>query len=52
MSLQERMVEMIYGNGANTAPEDPRLTSNLLVDMPVRVNLRIRFALQSGGANK
>jgi uncharacterized protein len=52
MSLQERMIEMIYGNGANTAPEDPRLTSNLLVDMPVRVNLRVRFALQSGGANK
>jgi uncharacterized protein len=52
MSLQERMVEMIYGGSSNTAPDDPRLTSNLLVDMPVRVNLRVRFALQSGGAAK
>jgi uncharacterized protein len=52
MSLQERMIEMIYGGGGSAAPDDPRLTSNLLVDMPVRVSLRIRFGLQPGGANK
>ncbi len=51
-SLQERMIEMIYGGGGNSGPDDTRLTSNLLVDMPVRVNLRIRFGLQPGGANK
>ncbi|HZZ28825.1 MAG TPA: SIMPL domain-containing protein [Pirellulales bacterium] len=44
-SLQSRMIEMIYGGGGG-APDDPRLTSTLLVDMPVRVNLRVRFALE------
>ncbi len=45
-SLQERMIEMIYGGGQSNGPEDSRLTSSLLIDMPVRVNLRVRFALE------
>ena len=44
-SLQERFIETIYGGGQK-APEDPRLTSPTLVEMPVRVNLRVRFALE------
>ena len=51
-SIQERMIEMIYGGGGSSGPDDTRMTSNLLVDMPLRVNLRIRFGLQPGGANK
>jgi uncharacterized protein YggE len=51
MSMQERMVQMIYGGG-DTASDDSRLTSSLLIEMPVRVGLRVRFALQSGGAAK
>jgi uncharacterized protein len=45
-SIQERMIEMIYGSGGGSAPADPRLTSPLLVDLPVQVNLRVRFGLE------
>ncbi|HTQ40355.1 MAG TPA: SIMPL domain-containing protein [Pirellulales bacterium] len=53
-SLQERMIEMIYGGGNSNTAEDPRLTSSLLIDMPVRVNLRVRFELEpkANGAAK
>lgn len=52
-SLQSKMIELIYGNGQK-ASDDPRLVSSTLVEMPVRVNLRVRFALEpkSGGAAK
>jgi uncharacterized protein YggE len=44
-SMQERLIETIYGGGQK-APDDPRLTSPTLLEMPVRVNLRVRFALE------
>src|SRR5437016_13854102 len=40
-SLQSKMIELIYGNGQK-ASDDPRLVSSTLVEMPVRVNLRVR----------
>jgi uncharacterized protein YggE len=50
-SMQERMVAMIYGMG-NSDIDDPRMTASTLVEMPVKVSVRVRFALQSpaGGA--
>lgn len=51
-SLQERMMEMIYGGGGSAAADDPRLTSTSLRDLPVRVNLKVRFALQVNGTTK
>jgi uncharacterized protein YggE len=46
-SAQERMMMLVYGlSGAE--PDDPRLTSTSLAELPVRVNVRIRFALGPG----
>jgi uncharacterized protein YggE len=50
-SMQERMIEMVYG-GSKTSSPDPRLSSSALVELPVRVNLRVRFALEPVGAGK
>lgn len=44
-SLQAKMIELIYGNGQKGS-EDSRLVSSTLVEMPVRVNLKVRFALE------
>jgi uncharacterized protein len=44
-SLQAKMIELIYGNGQKGS-EEPRLVSSTLVEMPVRVNLKVRFALE------
>jgi uncharacterized protein len=44
-SMQEKVIQMVYGGG-NSAPDDPRLTSPTLMDMPVRVGLKVRFALE------
>jgi uncharacterized protein len=44
-SLQAKMIELIYGNGQKGS-DDPRLVSSTLVEMPVRVNLKVRFALE------
>ncbi|HEY2759386.1 MAG TPA: SIMPL domain-containing protein, partial [Pirellulales bacterium] len=44
-SMQEKVIQMVYGGG-NSAPDDSRLTSSTLMDMPVRVGLKVRFALE------
>jgi len=49
-SVQERMISAIYGIGdSSSSAEDARLTSDKLGDIPVRVTLRVRFALESEG---
>ncbi len=45
------MLSAIYSGGAVGADETA-LKSVMLVEMPVRVNLRVRFALTPGGGNK
>ena len=45
------MLSAIYSGGAVGADETA-LKSVMLVEMPVRVNLRVRFALTSGGGDK
>lgn len=44
-SVQERMITAIYGITSKSDQEDSRLTSQKLADIPVRVTLRVRFAL-------
>ena len=44
-SVQERMITAIYGISSQSDQEDSRLTSQKLADIPVRVTLRVRFAL-------
>ena len=44
-SMQEKVIQMIYGGGGST-PDDPQLTSSTLMEMPVRVGLKVRFALE------
>lgn len=44
--VQERMITAIYGISSNSDEEDSRLTSQKLADIPVRVTLRVRFALE------
>jgi uncharacterized protein YggE len=44
-SMQENVIRTIYGIG-NATNDDTRLTSPTLLDMPVRVNLKVRFALE------
>ena len=44
-SVQERMITAIYGVSSKSDEEDSRLTSQKLADIPVRVTLRVRFAL-------
>ena len=42
--LEERMISAVYG--VETAPNDEgRLSSDKLIDIPVRVTLRVRFAI-------
>ena len=45
------MLSAIYSGGAVGADETV-LKSVMLVEMPVRVNLRVRFALTPGGGDK
>jgi uncharacterized protein len=45
------MLSAIYSGGAVGADETA-LKSAMLVELPVRVNLRVRFALQPGGGEK
>ncbi|HUY91469.1 MAG TPA: SIMPL domain-containing protein [Pirellulales bacterium] len=44
--VQEKMITAIYGISSNTDNEESRLTSQKLADIPVRVTLRVRFALE------
>ncbi|HXT57854.1 MAG TPA: SIMPL domain-containing protein [Pirellulales bacterium] len=44
--MQERMITAIYGVSSKSNEEDSRLTSQKLADIPVRVTLRVRFALE------
>jgi uncharacterized protein YggE len=44
--MQERMLTAIYGISAKSDEEDSRLTSQKLADIPVRVTLRVRFAIE------
>lgn len=46
-SVQERMITAIYGIQSNSEQEESRLTSQKLADIPVRVTLRVRFALEA-----
>ena len=39
---------MIYGMGDVSEPADGRVTSEKFGDIPVRVSLRVRFALETG----
>ena len=50
-SVQERMISAIYGieTGGN---DDPRLSSDKLIDIPVRVTLRVRFSLDDTSPQK
>jgi uncharacterized protein YggE len=51
-SMQEKMVSMVYGVGTSDT-EDPRMAANTLVELPVRVTLRVRVAIQNpSGAAK
>jgi uncharacterized protein len=51
-SLQEQMLSAVYGIGSSEA-EDPRLAASALVELPVKVTVRVRFGIQSpGGATK
>ena len=45
-SVQERMITAIYGIASSSEQEESRLTSQKLADIPVRVTLRVRFALE------
>ncbi|HEY2881839.1 MAG TPA: SIMPL domain-containing protein, partial [Pirellulales bacterium] len=45
------MLTAIYAGGSVGA-ENPSLKSAILVELPVRVNLRVRFNLQSRGGEK
>jgi uncharacterized protein YggE len=44
--VQERMITAIYGISSKSDEEDSRLTSQKLADIPVRVTLRVRFAME------
>jgi uncharacterized protein YggE len=44
--MQERMITAIYGVSSASDEEDSQLTSQKLADIPVRVTLRVRFALE------
>ena len=45
-SMQERLVSMVYGMGTGDL-EDSRLSAPTLVEIPVKVSVRVRFAIQS-----
>lgn len=45
-SLQEAMITEIYGIGGSKKKGESRLTSQTLEEIPVRVSLRVRFALE------
>jgi len=46
--MQEQMISAIYGIGT-AGGDDARLSSDKLIDIPVRVTLRVRFAIDGGG---
>jgi uncharacterized protein YggE len=50
-SVTEQMMLMMMSEGAYE-PTPDRLTSYTLTEMPVRVSLRVRFAIQTAGASK
>ncbi len=45
-SVQERMISAIYGISSNSTEKETRLTSDRLVEIPVRVTLKVRFSLE------
>jgi uncharacterized protein YggE len=49
--MQERMISAIYGIETGTS-DDARLSSDKLIDIPVRVTLRVRFALDNATPEK
>jgi uncharacterized protein YggE len=49
--MQERMLSAIYGI-ETTSSDDPRLSSDKLIDIPVRVTLRVRFSLANDTSEK
>jgi uncharacterized protein YggE len=49
--IQERMISAVYGI-ETAASDERRLSSDKLVDIPVRVTLRVRFELLSGQAQR
>jgi len=51
-SVQEKLISSIYGIGTSDT-EDPRMAASTLVELPVRITLRVRFAIQNpAGASK
>ncbi len=48
---QEQVISAIYGIGA-AGHDDARLSSENLIDIPVRVTLRVRFAIDEATAEK
>jgi uncharacterized protein len=51
MGAQERMIAAIYGI-ETAAADDSRLSSDKLVDIPVRITLRVRFSLDDENTEK
>jgi uncharacterized protein YggE len=51
-SVQERMITAIYGISSTSDQEESRLTSHKLAEIPVRVTLRVRFALAGAPNDK
>lgn len=46
-SIQARMLTAIYGISSKSGEEETRLTADQLVEIPVRVTLKVRFSLNS-----
>ncbi|HVX61997.1 MAG TPA: SIMPL domain-containing protein [Pirellulales bacterium] len=46
-SIQARMITAIYGISSKSGEEETRLTADQLVEIPVRVTLKVRFSLNS-----
>jgi uncharacterized protein YggE len=49
VATPERIVSTVYGLKDSQKPVDHRLTSDKLGDIPVRINLRVRFAIAEKG---
>ncbi|HEV3342830.1 MAG TPA: SIMPL domain-containing protein [Pirellulales bacterium] len=49
--IQERMVSAVYGLETGGS-DDTRLSSDKLIDIPVRVTLRVRFAIEGAAPEK
>ena len=51
-SVQERLMAAVYGIGDTSSRQEGRVTADRLAEIPIRVTLRVRFAIEEGTVKK